>query len=526
MGDAVDRTFSIAPMMDCTDRFDRYFLRLITPHALLYTEMVTTGAILHGDRDRHLSFHDAEHPVAVQLGGSDPDDLARAAEIAAGYGYDEVNLNVGCPSDRVQSGRFGACLMQEPDLVADCVRAMRAAVSVPVTVKSRIGVDDRDDYEDLKAFVETVAAAGCETFIVHARKAWLKGLSPKQNREIPPLRYAVVHRLKRDFPRLEIIINGGIANLKEAADQLEHVYGVMIGRAAYNDPYMLADAGRALFGDPARPPSRHALLERYVPFVEAELARGVPLQRMTRHILGLFNGCRGARAWRRFLSENACRPGAGIAVIRDAAALVEADPEGAPVRRSALNDCLFETVGDAAFGQVVGRHLDGYLVARQHADAVLAHLAGGMGQDFVFVFQLHTEHRIRKDFDNRSVELNRVFFRHSCDFLPPDETRCCVRTSSRVPAASRKKSPIGFDITSGLNLMRDSLMRVQIGGRTRRRVPSVRRAAFGKSVVANPHAMGTSRLSRAVPIAGPGVRFNQDSARAADNNAAIVWLIA
>ncbi len=335
MRPAVNRTLSVAPMMDCTDRFDRYFLRLISPHALLYTEMITTGAILHGDRDRHLSFHAAEHPVAVQLGGSDPDDLARAAEIAAGYDYDEVNLNVGCPSDRVQSGRFGACLMQEPALVADCVKAMRSAVSIPVTVKSRIGVDDQDDYDDLKRFVDTVAAAGCETFIVHARKAWLSGLSPKQNREVPPLRYALVHRLKRDFPDLEIVINGGIADLDQAADQLDHVDGVMIGRAAYHDPYMLADAGRLLFGDTAPKPDRHAILERYIPFVEAELARGVPLQRMTRHIIGLFNGCRGARAWRRFLSENAFRRGAGAQVIREAAALVDADRAIPPTRRTA-----------------------------------------------------------------------------------------------------------------------------------------------------------------------------------------------
>jgi len=331
----VNRRLSVAPMMDCTDRFDRYFLRLISPQVLLYTEMITTGAILHGDRDRHLSFHGAEHPVAAQLGGSDPDDLARAAEIAAGYGYDEINLNVGCPSDRVQSGRFGACLMQEPELVADCVRAMRAAVSIPVTVKSRIGVDDQDDYDDLKHFVETVAAADCETFIVHARKAWLSGLRPKQNREVPPLRYALVHHLKRDFPALEIVINGGIASLDQAADQLTHVDGVMIGRAAYNDPYMLADAGRLLFGDTAPVPDRHAILERYTPFVEGELKRGVPLQRMTRHIIGLFNGCRGARAWRRFLSENACRAGAGVAVIREAAALVDADHASAPARRTA-----------------------------------------------------------------------------------------------------------------------------------------------------------------------------------------------
>ncbi len=335
MKPAIDRTFSIAPMMDCTDRFDRYFLRLITPHALLYSEMITTGAILHGDADRHLSFHDAEHPVAVQLGGSDPVALARAAKAAADYGYDEINLNVGCPSDRVRSGRFGACLMQEPHLVADCVRAMQDAVSVPVTVKSRIGVDDQDDYDDLRRFVDTVASAGCETFIVHARKAWLEGLSPKQNREIPPLRYETVYRLKRERPDLEVVINGGIADLDQAADHLSHVDGVMVGRAAYNDPYMLAAVGRRLFDDPAAAPSRHELVDLYIPFVEGELARGVPLARMTRHIVGLFNGLRGARAWRRYLSENACRRGAGTEVIRAAAALVDAGAADAPARRTA-----------------------------------------------------------------------------------------------------------------------------------------------------------------------------------------------
>ncbi|WP_430436208.1 tRNA dihydrouridine(20/20a) synthase DusA [Oceanibaculum nanhaiense] len=313
---------SVAPMMDWTDRHDRFFLRLISRHALLYTEMVTTGAVLHGDRQRLLRFDGAEHPVACQLGGSEPDDLARAAEIVAGFGYDEVNLNCGCPSDRVQKGRFGACLMAEPETVAAGVKAMIAATSLPVTVKSRIGVDEMEDYADLKRFIETVAEAGCRSFIVHARKAWLKGLSPKENREIPPLRYELVYRLKQELPELTIVLNGGVVTLDQAAAHLAHVDGVMIGRAAYQEPYRLAEADRRFFGAATPAPSRRQVLEAFIPYVERELAEGTPLAHMTRHILGLYNGLPGARAFRRHLSENAHRPGADASLILEAAAKV------------------------------------------------------------------------------------------------------------------------------------------------------------------------------------------------------------
>jgi len=309
-------------MLDYTDRFCRYFLRLITHHTLLYTEMVTTGALLHGEAERFLRFDPAEHPLALQLGGSDPAELAACARMGEQWGYDEINLNVGCPSDRVQSGRFGACLMAEPRLVAQCVAAMADAVSVPVTVKHRIGIDDRDSYGELTDFVGTVAEAGCGVFIVHARKAWLQGLSPKENREIPPLRYAVVKRLKSDFPELEIVINGGIKDLELTEELLLDLDGVMIGREAYHNPWILAEADRRIFGDEQPPRSRHLLLEAFLPFVERELAAGVPLGRITRHILGLFQGVPGARAWRRYISENAHLPGADAGVISRAAALV------------------------------------------------------------------------------------------------------------------------------------------------------------------------------------------------------------
>ena len=312
-------------MMDWTDRHDRFFLRLISRHALLYTEMVTTGAVLHGDRERLLGFDRAEHPVAVQLGGSEPAELAEAARIAEGFGYDEVNLNVGCPSDRVQSGRFGACLMLEPDLVARCVEAMRAAVSVPVTVKCRIGVDEQEPEEALPAMARAVREAGCETLIVHARKAWLQGLSPKENRDIPPLDYPLVYRLKEAMPEMEIIINGGIATLDEVEAHLAHVDGTMLGRAAYQNPYVLAEIDARVYGD-ARPPlSRHEVLEAFLPYVQRELAQGTHLHAMSRHILGLFQGQPGARAFRRHISENAPRPGAGVDVIREAMALVPRD---------------------------------------------------------------------------------------------------------------------------------------------------------------------------------------------------------
>jgi tRNA-dihydrouridine synthase A len=306
-------------MLDWTDRYFRYFFRLISQHSLLYTEMVTSGALLHGDQQRFLTFHEAEHPLALQLGGSDPQQLAACARLGQERGFDEINLNVGCPSGRVQSGSFGACLMATPELVADCVSAMRDAVAVEVTVKHRIGIDHRDSYGELCEFVGRVAEAGCSTFIVHARKAWLQGLSPKENREIPPLEYPVVHRLKQDFPDLEIIINGGIQSLDSALEQLQRVDGVMIGRQAYQDPWSLMEADRRIFGDDHPLPTRHEVVERLLPFVEGEFSRGTPVGRITRHILGLFNGQPGARAWRRHISENAHRRGATPEIIRQAA---------------------------------------------------------------------------------------------------------------------------------------------------------------------------------------------------------------
>jgi tRNA-dihydrouridine synthase A len=318
----IDRKLSIAPMLDWTDRYCRYFLRLISRHTLLYTEMITTGAILHGERARFLDFDSSEHPVALQLGGSEPDELASCAKLGESWGYDEINLNVGCPSDRVQSGRFGACLMLTPDLVADGVRAMRDAVAIEVTVKHRLGVDDQDSYQALCDFVGSVAEAGCDTFIVHARKAWLQGLSPKENREIPPLSYETVHRLKRDFPALQIVINGGITSLAQVEEQLTQVDGVMIGREAYHNPWILAQADRRIYGDQGTAPDRHEVVAKLQPFVERELARGTPLNRITRHLLGLFHGCPGAKRFRRVLSENAHLPGADSQLIAQAAAEV------------------------------------------------------------------------------------------------------------------------------------------------------------------------------------------------------------
>lgn len=318
---------SVAPMLDWTDRYCRYFHRLISRHTLLYTEMVTTGALLHGDRPRFLDFFPEEHPVALQLGGSDPGELAQCARLGQEWGYDEINLNLGCPSDRVQSGRFGACLMADPGLVAECISAMVESVDLPVTAKHRIGIDELDSHDRLARFVETLAGAGCRTFIVHARKAWLQGLSPKENREVPPLRYERVYRLKEDFPHLEFVINGGILTLHQAEQQLQRVDGVMIGRAAYHEPWLLAEADRRIFGTMGHPGSRHQVVERLLPLVESECARGVPLKRITRHILGLFHGQPGARKWRRHLSEHAHLPGAGPEVLRQALALV---PEKAP----------------------------------------------------------------------------------------------------------------------------------------------------------------------------------------------------
>jgi tRNA-dihydrouridine synthase A len=309
-------------MMDWTDRHCRVFHRILSARARLYTEMVTAGAVIHGQRERLLGFSDAEHPIAVQLGGSDPADLAQAARISAEFGYDEVNLNVGCPSDRVQDGRFGACLMREPALVGDCVAAMRAAVSVPVTVKCRIGVDDQDPEAALSAMVGSVFAAGADALIVHARKAWLKGLSPKENRDVPPLDYGLVHRLKAAHPDRIIAINGGIDTVAEAAAQLAHVDGVMVGRAAYQDPAILLDVDSAIFGVTPAAADGFEALERFAPYVAARLAEGVRLHSMARHILGLFNGRPGARAFRRHLATAGTRPEAGLHTLREAISLV------------------------------------------------------------------------------------------------------------------------------------------------------------------------------------------------------------
>jgi tRNA-dihydrouridine synthase A len=316
------RLLAVAPMMDWTDRHCRFFLRLVAPHALLYTEMLTTGAVLHGDRERLLGFSAEEHPVALQLGGSDPDAMARAAAIGAERGYDEINMNVGCPSDRVQSGRFGACLMAEPETVAACVAAMKAAVAVPVTVKTRIGIDEQEGYEHLRDFVARIVDAGCDALTVHARKAWLKGLSPKENREIPPLKYEVVHRLKADFPALPIAINGGLAAVEAVQAQLRHVDGVMLGRAAYHDPMTLAACDARLFG--GTPPSRRQVALGMLPYIEARREEGVPLSAITRHMLGLYQGVPGGRAYRRHLAENAHRPGAGPSVLMEATDSAEA----------------------------------------------------------------------------------------------------------------------------------------------------------------------------------------------------------
>lgn len=309
----VSPLFSIAPMMDWTDRHCRSFHRRLTPHAVLYTEMVTAPAVIRGDRERLLGFEPIQQPVVLQLGGSDPTQLAEAARIGENFGYDAINLNCGCPSDRVQSGSFGACLMAQPELVASCIAAMRGAVSVPVTVKTRIGIDDQEGFDFTARFIETVAASGCDTFILHARKAWLSGLSPKENREIPPLDYACVYALKRAFPHLGIIINGGIATQDDITAHLAHVDGVMLGREAYQNPYRLAELEAVLF-DTALP-SRLESVDAYRPYIAEQLSKGVPLHAMTRHMLGLFNGTRGGRSWRRTLSERAHGTAAGMEVI-------------------------------------------------------------------------------------------------------------------------------------------------------------------------------------------------------------------
>lgn len=317
-------------MMDWTDRHCRVFHRLMTRRARLYTEMLTTGAIIHGDRQRLLGFDASEHPVALQLGGSDPRDLAIAASIGEDFGYDEININVGCPSDRVKDGRFGACLMAEPGLVAQGVEAMKRAVRVPVTVKCRIGIDDQDPEVALDVLARNVVASGCDALVVHARKAWLNGLSPKENRDIPPLDYDRVYRLKAAMPDVPVIINGGIASLDEAKQHLRHVDGVMLGRAAYHDPWRLLSVDAELFGESAPHTAMKQVFEAMVPYIERELARGTRLHSITRHFVGAFHGVPGARAFRRHLAENGVKPGAGVNVLRDAIALV-GDREAASI---------------------------------------------------------------------------------------------------------------------------------------------------------------------------------------------------
>ena len=316
-----EKIFAVAPMMEWTDRHCRVLHRLLTRHARLYTEMVTADAVIRGDRARLIGFSSFEHPLALQLGGSEPEKLGHAARIGEDEAYDEINLNIGCPSDRVQSGRFGACLMQEPQLVADCVAAMRARVTIPVTIKCRIGVDDQDPETALFALVDASAAAGARIFVVHARKALLSGLSPKENRDVPPLNYPLVYALKRARPDLTIVINGGITSLGEAEDHLHHVDGVMLGRAAYQTPALLADVDQRFFG--ANSGSVEAAVEAYLAYVAERLAEGVPLSAMSKHMLGLFHGQPGARLFRRHLSENATRPGANITVLRDALSFLD-----------------------------------------------------------------------------------------------------------------------------------------------------------------------------------------------------------
>ena len=315
--------FCVAPMLDWTDRHERYFLRLMSKRARLYTEMVTTGALLHGDQARHLDFDSAEHPLALQLGGSNPDELARCAEMAQQWQYDEINLNVGCPSDRVQSGRFGACLMADPQLVAHCVNAMQNACDIPVTVKSRIGIDEHDSDEFLQNFIESLYQAGCGIFIVHARIALLAGLSPKENREIPPLQYDRVERLKAAYNDTCIVLNGGIRSIRQSQELLRTFDGVMLGREVYQNPYIMADVDNMLFADPAQQMTRIEVVQAYMPYVREQLAAGVSLHHMTRHILGLYKGQPGGKLFRRHLSENAWRKSAGISVLEDAVAMAE-----------------------------------------------------------------------------------------------------------------------------------------------------------------------------------------------------------
>lgn len=311
--------FCVAPMMEWTDRHYRYLVRLMSRHTRLYTEMVTTGALIHGERERFLKYNSAEHPIALQVGGSDPDAMRQSAEWGELAGYDEININVGCPSDRVQSGRFGVCLMREPEQVAACVRAMRGSTDLPVSVKCRIGVDHEDSYAFLRVFIDTVASAGCNIFILHARKAWLQGLSPKQNREVPELNYARVYQLKKDYPHLTIVVNGGIQTLPEIHSHLKNVDGVMVGRQAYKHPQLLLQIDQALFGA-AQPPTSdlHGVVVKYIDYVETNLSQGVPLNSMTKHILNLYQGVPGAKQWRRHLSENSHKSGLGTELIAQA----------------------------------------------------------------------------------------------------------------------------------------------------------------------------------------------------------------
>ncbi len=317
----LDRTLAVAPMMDWTDRHCRYFHRLLAPSALLYTEMVSTGAIIHGDADRFLAYNPEEKPLALQLGGSDPADLAVCARIAEQRGFSEINLNVGCPSDRVQLGRFGACLMLEPELVSACMKAMQDAVAIPVTIKTRLGVDDHYSYQYVSEFVGKIAETGCRVFIMHARKALLAGLSPKQNRAVPPLHYDWVYRLKQDFPQLVFVINGGIDTVAAVKGHLQHVDGVMLGRAAYHTPWLLAECQQQLFG--GQPKTREEVIEAMHAYLARQISRGVAAKHISRHLLGLFQGLPGARAWRRYLSENACRDDADTGLLRQALAAMQ-----------------------------------------------------------------------------------------------------------------------------------------------------------------------------------------------------------
>jgi tRNA-dihydrouridine synthase A len=303
-------------MMECTDRHFRYFMRQISRHTLLYTEMVNQDAIINGDRERLLGFHPTESPLALQLGGSDPQKLAQCARIGEQWGYDEINLNVGCPSDRVQAGRFGACLMKEPTLVNDCLAAMRAEVKIPVTIKTRIGVDEQDSYEELCEFIRSITRSGIDIIIVHARKAWLKGLSPRQNREVPPLRYDIVYQLKKDFPDLTIVINGGINDLLAVDEHLQHVDAVMLGRAAYSDPYLLASADQRYYHATTAIPTREQIVEAMLPYIDKHLAAGGRLHQITRHMVGLYHGVDGARVWRRWLSTECVKPNANSALLK------------------------------------------------------------------------------------------------------------------------------------------------------------------------------------------------------------------